>query len=149
MDGTQLYRVKLGALLPHDGGVLVGGTDVELRPDIAHEVRHLVNEVTATGEERPIGFKDRAEAELAAAVAAAKPHERISLLENARKVLLGDLEKLDAQIDAEQQRLAADEKKRAAPEAKPGAEQAADVKKPKVADAKTPEAKPAAAADSK
>lgn len=131
MNRTQRYRVKLNCLLPHDGEVLTGGTDVELRPDIAHEVRHLVDEVLPTGEVQPIGFKDRQAAQLAADLAAARPHERISLLERARAAVADDLKTLDAQIAAEQTRLEADAKKTA-----PADSKAADTKKTAPADSK-------------
>lgn len=101
----MLCRVKPNCLLPHDGGVLDPNTDVELRADVAYEVRHLVDEVTATGELRPIGTAAASEAALKAALATARPHERISLLEAARATLAGDLTKIDAQIAAERKRL--------------------------------------------
>lgn len=77
-------RVKVGQELAHGGTVLTGGTDVELAVSIAHEVRHLVDEVLPGGETRPIGAEARAAAELQDALDRAQPHERVSLLEQAR-----------------------------------------------------------------
>jgi hypothetical protein len=85
--------------------VLDAGTDVELTPAIAYEVRHAVDEVTATGEIRAIGASEPDAAALERALATARPHERISLLEEARARTAGDLKTLDAQIAAERKRL--------------------------------------------
>jgi hypothetical protein len=101
-------RVKRGKQLPHDGRVLDGDTDVELRPDIAFEVRHLVDEVLPSGAVRPIGGRERAEAELAAALASARPHERISILEAAQAAGEVNRDALAAAIAEERAQLAAE-----------------------------------------
>lgn len=103
-------RVKPGQQLAHGGAVLEGETDVELTAELAYEVRHLVDEVLPTGEVRAIGAGERAAAELQAALASAKPHERISILETARASVAGDLDTLDRAIAAERKRLAAEAK---------------------------------------
>jgi hypothetical protein len=71
-----LCRVRPGKQLPHDAKVLEEGTDVLLPLEIAHEVRHLVDEVVGDSV-RPLGVASTLEADLAAA----RPHERISILE--------------------------------------------------------------------
>lgn len=100
--------VKDGCELAHGGTVLTGGATVDLPAAIALEVRHLVVEVLPSGDVQPIGAADRAEAELADALERAKPHERISILEQARadaqRFVSGAQEKvaqLDRQIAAE------------------------------------------------
>jgi hypothetical protein len=97
--------VKKGAKLPHDGQVLGEGTDVDLRTEIAHEVKHLVDEVLPTGELVPIGTGDQATADLQAQLETARPHERISILEAARARVSGDVKAIDAEIAAERKRL--------------------------------------------
>lgn len=93
MSGEKPYRVKDGAELAHCEQVLSGGTVVRLQPEIAYEVRHLVEPIGEDGKVRPWGTPS-AEA-LEAELAAAKPHERISILERAIESKMGDLDRLE------------------------------------------------------
>lgn len=89
----QPYRVKPGAVLPHAGLVLTSGTNVELAPHVAYEVRHLVDPVdAATGAVKAWGSADQAALETE--LAKARPHERVSILEQAIAAKKGDLDVL-------------------------------------------------------
>ncbi len=77
-----MYRVKDGAVLAHEGRELTGGANVELMAGIAHEVRHLVDEVDAAGKARPIGATSET-TQLLAQLETARAHEHITLLEQA------------------------------------------------------------------
>lgn len=90
-----------------------GGDVLELPAHVAYEVRHLVDEVDATGTPREIGADEAAAAALRAGLETAKPHERISILRSARAAAAGNLTDIDQQIAAEEKRLAADAKKSA------------------------------------
>lgn len=103
-------RVKAGCQLAHNGAVIDGGAEIDLAPALAFEVRHLVDEVLPTGETRPLGAGERGAADLEAALAAARPHERISILEAARAATAGDLAKIDRAIALERARLAGESK---------------------------------------
>lgn len=97
---VQKYRVKPGAELAHAGLVLTGGTDLELAPHVAYEVRHLVDPVEPlTGAVMPWVPVDQAQLELE--LAKARPHERISLIEDALKANTADGDRLRALLAAE------------------------------------------------
>jgi len=93
MSAEKPYRVKDGQELAHGGDVLPGGSVVQLLPAIAHEVRHLVEPIGDDGQVKPWGApSDEA---IDAELAAARPHERISILEQAIAAKRGDLERLE------------------------------------------------------
>jgi hypothetical protein len=100
-ETTKQYRVKPGKELAHDGGVKVGGADVEIRTDIAHEIRHLVDEVQPDGTVKPIGHAEAEASVLEQELASAQPHERVSILQAARDAVAARLTTLDAAIAAE------------------------------------------------
>lgn len=77
------YRVRAGKELAHHGDVLTAGQDVMLEAHIAHEVRHLIDEVDpATGTVRPIAMSLET-ARVLNDVARYRPHERVTLFEQA------------------------------------------------------------------
>ena len=102
---TTKYRVRPGAQLAHHGKVLIGGDTVELPQHVALEVRHLIDPVGADGKVKP--WPADPVAALAAELATAKPHERISILRMHRDRNAANLADIDREIEAEEQRLAA------------------------------------------
>jgi hypothetical protein len=98
-DGQKPYRVRDGAILPHAGAELLGGTVVQLKPEIAYEVRHLVEPIGDDGQVQPWGAAS--DAKLEADLATARSHERISILEDAIAVKAGELERLRKMHSAE------------------------------------------------
>lgn len=100
------YRVRPGQQLAHQGKVLLGGDVVELPQSLAHEVRHLVDPVGADGKIQP--WPTDRDAALATDLAAARPHERISILRAYRASGAAQLADLDREIAAEETRLQAE-----------------------------------------
>ena len=97
----QLYRVKSGAVLAHAGEALTSGEDVQLPPHVAYEVRHLVDPVDAvTGAVQPWGTVDQAVLETE--LAKARPHERVSLIQQALDAKQGDVKVLEKLLVAAQ-----------------------------------------------
>jgi len=89
------YRVKVGCELAHNGTVVGGGEDVTLDPAVAFEVRHLVDTVDpVTNDATPIGTA-RDEAALLSDLERARPHERVSLIEQAISANVSDKARLD------------------------------------------------------
>lgn len=120
----MLVRVRDGKHLAHHGDVLNGGAELELPDAIALECAHLVDEVLPTGETRGVGAT--APADLKDVLARHRPHERVSILEEARAKTAGDLDAIEQQLTVERKRAAdeqkaieAAEKKRLAATAKP------------------------------
>ena len=99
------YRVRPGCELPHEGVVLASGADLELAPHIAVEVRHLVDPVNPATK-KIMAWPSKATSDLDAELARARPHERISLLEQAAATTSSDLGVIQAKIAAERKRLA-------------------------------------------
>ncbi len=99
MNGDRSYRVRDGAELAHAGEVLTGGAVVQLQPHVGYEVRHLVEPLGDDGKVKPWGTA--AEEAFEAELAAARPHERISIIERAIASRTGDLEKLQKMHAAE------------------------------------------------
>lgn len=99
------YRVRHGQVLAHCGALVRGGEVVDLSPEVAYEVRHLVDPVGADG--KVTAWPTDAATQLAKDLAAARPHERISILQAAREHRQIDLATIDADIAAEERRLAA------------------------------------------
>ncbi|HYE85650.1 MAG TPA: hypothetical protein VEA16_04815, partial [Vicinamibacterales bacterium] len=92
MAATKHYRVRDGAVLAHAGDELRGGVTVELLPHVAYEVRHLVEPLGDDGQVRP--WQTLSQEAIDAELAAARPHERISLIDAAIAAKQGDLAKL-------------------------------------------------------
>lgn len=95
----MLCRVKPGQQLPHAGEVFDAGQEIDLPDHVAREVPHLVVEVLANGDVRPIGAPSAPALE--EVLARHRPHERITILEEARAKVAQDLATLDRQIAAE------------------------------------------------
>lgn len=91
----QPYRVRDDAQMPlaHHGEEFTSGAIVQLEPHVAFEVRHLVDPVGADGQVRPWGAP--ADEAIDAELAAARPHERVSILEAAIAGKRGDLDRLE------------------------------------------------------
>lgn len=104
------YRVRPGQQLAHNGKVLFGGETLDLPQHLALEVRHLVDPVGADGKVKP--WPTDPVAALAAELSTAKPHERISILQQHRARATSHLDDIDREIAAEEMRLAADDVER-------------------------------------
>jgi hypothetical protein len=94
------YKVRDGAVLAYGGKVLEAGAEVVLTVDQASDqaIAAAVAEVDALGNPMSRATDDaRFEAELAAA----RKHERISILEQERERVAARLAQLDAAIAAE------------------------------------------------
>jgi acyl-CoA reductase-like NAD-dependent aldehyde dehydrogenase len=111
----ERYRVRAGQQLAHLGKTLRGGDVVELERHVALEVQHLVDPVDATGKVKP--WPSDAASALAADLARARPHERISLLRAARDAGQAHVDDIDREIANEETRLAAEDAQRAAGDA--------------------------------
>lgn len=115
MAKELLCRVRPGQQLAHLGQVLEEGAEVTLPITIAHEVRHLVDEVVGASV-RAIGQSSTFEADLNAA----RPHERVSILERQEAELVALLDGVRKQLTLERKA-----QERSAPKsapAKPAAE---------------------------
>lgn len=93
------YRVNVGEVLPHNGQLLEAGAFVELPRVVAEDTanRHLVQEVDAAGQPvapRPVDDLERF-----------RTHERIGILRTRLADAKGLAERIQAQLDAEEQRL--------------------------------------------
>jgi len=100
------YRVIPGQQLAHHGQVYRGGDLVELDDAIALEVRSLITPVDAAG--KPKAWPTDAAGALAADLAKARPHERISILQAARAAGQAHVADIDREIAAEEARLVAE-----------------------------------------
>ena len=93
------YQVNAGEVLPHNGQVLEPGAFVELPRIVAEDManRHLVQEVDAAGQPvapRPVDDLERFRA-----------HERVGFLRERRAAAMAVVAQVQAQLDAEEQRL--------------------------------------------
>ncbi len=100
------YRVIAGQQLAHHGQVYRGGDVVELDTAIALEVRSLITPIDAAGKAKP--WPTDAAGALAAELAKARPHERISILRAARDAGQAHVTDIDREIAAEELRLQAE-----------------------------------------
>ncbi len=91
------YKVKPGQVLAHGGEELAAGQIVELPRAVGEEISHLVSEVDAAG--LPILKSLSA---LERELEKVRPHERISLLQAERALVVERLAELDAAIAKEQ-----------------------------------------------
>ena len=100
MSAVLQCRVRPGAILAHHGREYVGGEEVALAREVALAVAHLVDEVVGPDTVRRIAAPDAVD-ELRDRLDRHRPHERVSLLQQTRAHLAGQLEEVDRLIAGE------------------------------------------------